>query len=581
MSAREDFRVSLSEYFKGKTPFSVEIPEEQVDHIMKKIHTGLNKNESYLIMGDYDVDGIYSTSALREVLLACKEADSSQSTIDYYIPSMDEGYGLDYEMLRYLFSKYDNVITVDNGTHASLVDKLTESDKDRLMGLDHHPFDTSVSLPKGMINPNSEGDVLISSGFLVEFLFQKLREKYPHYKEQIPSNHIIDLTAISLLGDVADRSNHQVSALIEMGMKEINNRNRGIYRRIFDEKDNLTIENINFKLNPLVNSLRRLGIDATRLVEAVSDRKLGSETLKTIDIMETANTVRKDATNYYFSNFADKQAKEYLEEYPDASLIVQMSNEYPLGLNGILAAMVSQKYNVDSFICSRNTGGNNLFTGSGRGNTIKDTMLEVLALGGETGLKSKLLSGGGHRVAIGGVTEDPKELMRLVNKLNLNKNATIEQSRGNENIYVSNKEYDIADYKEMCLEYDRLTRGIPMTENFFAEIGVYVVGPSKAEVEEMEKEGKQWMLLRLRDEGGETLSIRTRTSNFIDYDSLSKQNISVGVNPYPDKGSFDGGIFTDIVKKREPAGSKLLPDHGEDVNIEENQDVSIKKGRGV
>ena len=578
MSAREDFQSSLSKYFEQKTPFSVDIPEEKIEHVMKKIHAGLKENLSFLIVLDYDVDGLCSGSALREVLDACKKADNSQSTIGYYVPSMAEGYGLDYEMLRYLFSEYDNVITVDNGTHAKLMDKLTGADSGRLMGLDHHPYDTEAELPIGMINPNPEGDVSISSGYLVEYLFQKLREKYPHYEEKIPANHIIDLTAISLIGDVADRSNPQVSALIEMGLKEINNRNRGIYRHIFDDDRTITIEDINFNLNPKINAPRRLGIDATRLVETLSDRKLGSKTLETIELMETADKVRKDATNYYFSNFADKEAKRYMDENPNASIIVQMSNEYPLGLNGILAAMVAQKYDVDAFICSRNTGGDNKFTGSGRGGTIKDRMLQVLALGGESDLKSELLVGGGHRKAIGGVTGDPKKLKELVDEFNKKKPLEIKQSRGLSDSYISEKEYDIADYKEMCLEYDRLTRGIPMTESFFSEVGVYVVGPSKAEVEKMEEEGNQWMLLRLRDEAGETLSIRTKTCNFIDYDSLSKQNISIAVNPYPDKDSFDGGIFAQIAKKPKVKEIRLLPDHEEENNMD---NALLKKARGV
>jgi len=76
MSAREDFQSSLSKYFEQKTPFSVDIPEEKIEHVMKKIHAGLKENLSFLIVLDYDVDGLCSGSALREVLDACKKADN-------------------------------------------------------------------------------------------------------------------------------------------------------------------------------------------------------------------------------------------------------------------------------------------------------------------------------------------------------------------------------------------------------------------------------------------------------------------------------------------------------------------------
>lgn len=558
MKAEKDFLNALSKYFQEKKPFSVDIPEVQIKYFMDKIKNTLKKNESILIIGDYDVDGLCGAAGLREVFTACKKADNSDSNIEYYIPTMDSGYGLDYEMLRYLFSKYDTVITVDNGTHAKLTKQLTPEDREKLMGLDHHPYDTNIELPMGMINPNKDGSVSISSGYLVEYLLQKLRKEYQNYGEKIPENLIIDLTALSLLGDVADRSNKEVSSLIEMGLKEINKRDKGIYRYFFDDENEITVEDINFKINPLLNAPRRLGIDSTKLVEALTSRTLDAKTLNILQTMETANTVRKDATNYYFTEFADKEAKKYLEEYPDASVIVQMSNDYPIGLNGIIAAMVSQKYNIDAFICSRNVGGDNMFVGSGRGNTIKESMSRIVALGGETGLDSKLLSGGGHPVAIGGKVEDPRKLMELVNIYNQSNEPSIKAK--NENIYVSRDKYSISDYKKMSREYDELTRGIPMTDNFFAEVGVFVVGPGKKEVDAMEKEGKIWMVLQLRDEKGDTLSIRTKSSDFIDYDSLNEQKISLSINPVPSDEGFEGGIFAEVKPPRENIDLKIETD---------------------
>ncbi|MGL4954161.1 MAG: DHH family phosphoesterase, partial [Cetobacterium sp.] len=67
-----------------------------VDTGVKRILEAKSKNESIWIYGDYDVDGITSTSlcylALKEIGLDVK----------YYIPLRDEGYGLNKEALSYI-----------------------------------------------------------------------------------------------------------------------------------------------------------------------------------------------------------------------------------------------------------------------------------------------------------------------------------------------------------------------------------------------------------------------------------------------------------------------------------------------
>ena len=76
-----------------------------------RIMQALDKEESILIYGDYDVDGICSITLLYECITALGKR------VNYYVPDrFSEGYGLNAEALqRMLQDGVDLIITVDCG----------------------------------------------------------------------------------------------------------------------------------------------------------------------------------------------------------------------------------------------------------------------------------------------------------------------------------------------------------------------------------------------------------------------------------------------------------------------------------
>ena len=88
-------------------PFLMPDIKVAVDRIIKAIE----KNEKVIIYGDYDVDGITSTTVLKQFL------HDRGLDVDYYIPNrLEEGYGLNKEAIEDIISKkYTLMITVDCG----------------------------------------------------------------------------------------------------------------------------------------------------------------------------------------------------------------------------------------------------------------------------------------------------------------------------------------------------------------------------------------------------------------------------------------------------------------------------------
>ena len=62
---------------------------KDMDKAVKRIQKAIKNNETIFIYGDYDVDGVSSTSIL------CLYFDSINYPVNYYIPNrLEEGYGI-------------------------------------------------------------------------------------------------------------------------------------------------------------------------------------------------------------------------------------------------------------------------------------------------------------------------------------------------------------------------------------------------------------------------------------------------------------------------------------------------------
>ena len=85
----------------------MEDAEDAVERIIKAI----NEKESILICGDYDVDGISSTSLLLYSLLML------EANVNFFLPDrVHDGYGLSKKTIeKAIKNKYKLIITVDNG----------------------------------------------------------------------------------------------------------------------------------------------------------------------------------------------------------------------------------------------------------------------------------------------------------------------------------------------------------------------------------------------------------------------------------------------------------------------------------
>ena len=150
--AAEDFKTFLSKSKQGiLNPMSMLDMDKAVDRIAAALDAG----ESIAIYGDYDVDGITSTSLLYGFLR------SVGANLRYYIPDRkDEGYGINIMAVNRLIKEgVKLLITVDCGITA-----IGEIEFAKLQGMDvivtdHHTCKERIpTAAVAVLNPKREDD---------------------------------------------------------------------------------------------------------------------------------------------------------------------------------------------------------------------------------------------------------------------------------------------------------------------------------------------------------------------------------------------------------------------------------------
>ena len=121
-------------------PFLMPDMEKAVDRIINAIEN----NQKIMIFGDYDVDGITSTTVLKKFLL------DRNVCVSEYIPNrLYEGYGLNKQAIKKIVDdKYNLIITVDCGISAIEEVEYANSLGIETIITDHH--EPGETLPKAL-----------------------------------------------------------------------------------------------------------------------------------------------------------------------------------------------------------------------------------------------------------------------------------------------------------------------------------------------------------------------------------------------------------------------------------------------
>ncbi|WP_088044345.1 single-stranded-DNA-specific exonuclease RecJ [Bacillus sp. EAC] len=311
-------------------PFLLEGMDISIDRVFQAIE----ENEKILIFGDYDADGVSSTSVL---YLTLKELEAN---VDYYIPNrFTEGYGPNNNAFKWAHEQgYSLIITVDTGiSAANEVDFANELGIDVII-TDHH--EPPEELPKAFaiihpkLSPSYPFKELAGVGVVFKFASALLGREPEEYMELVSIGTVADLVPL------VDENR----LIVKLGVRQLKQTNRVGLKALLEisgvSHESISEETIGFAIGPRINAVGRLG-DAKPAVELVleNDREMARTRAEQIDLLnrerqELVSTMTEEAIKQVHS----------LDSSCSNKVIIVAKEGWNAGVVGIVASKLVDRF---------------------------------------------------------------------------------------------------------------------------------------------------------------------------------------------------------------------------------------------
>ena len=361
-------------------PFLMRDMEKAAARIMRAIRGG----EQIVVYGDYDVDGMTSTTLLMKNIRALG------GTVSYYIPNrFTEGYGINGAALRQIAAEGCGLlVTVDCG----IASVQTVADMERGMDIiitDHHLPGSTLPPAYTVVNPHRLDCPYPDKELAGVGVAFKLVQALWQMAEQRLYTDDMDIVALGTVADLVPLVGEN-RKIVQMGLRVMSeNPSEGIAALIRVaglEGKAINTGMVGFQLAPRLNAAGRIetarhGVELLLSADAQeADRTAGE--------LNMLNTERRDLEQRILT-----AAEAMLTDFtPDVPAIVVAGEDWNAGVIGIVASRLVEKYYRPSIVLTRQ---GDVYKGSCRSITGLH-IYEALAACRET-----LIQFGGHEMAAG------------------------------------------------------------------------------------------------------------------------------------------------------------------------------------
>lgn len=350
------------------------------------------------VYGDYDADGISASAILYKTL------NQMGAKVEVFLPNrMEHGYGLTLENIERL-QGISLLITVDCGITSAL-----EIDRAKEMGMttiltDHHECPHVLPKADYILNPKCPGEIypfhsLCGAGVAFKFAQALIGDA---------ALEMIDIAALATIADIVPLlgENRTIAAL---GLQRLNeDPNPGIdalvKKACAKRTSEIDAQTVSFVLAPRINAAGRISTAKTafELLTENDPEKLEHLAEKlcelNIDRQQRQERVVAEAM----------QMQEAIED-PGDKIIVLYKNDWDIGIVGLAASKISERYVKPTVLLGESEPG--IFTGSAR--SIPGVNIYE-ALYSQAAIYEKF---GGHAGAAG-LTIKEEHLRQLKHRLN-------------------------------------------------------------------------------------------------------------------------------------------------------------------
>lgn len=351
-----------------------------MEKAVERIQQAVEQRERVLVYGDYDADGITSTTVMKEAI------ELIGGEVEYFLPNrFIHGYGPNLSVFKEKIEEgIQLIVTVDNGVAGHEAVAFAQEQGVDVIITDHHELPDQLPEAFAVIHPKHPKGTypfpdLAGVGVAFKVASALLGD--------IPVE-FLDLVAIGTIADLVSLTGEN-RALVQLGLKMIQTGDRigldALIQSAGLKKDELSEENIGFAIGPRLNALGRLG-EAAPGVELMTTFD-EEQAIEIAAFIEETNNERKSIVDTITT-----EAFSMLN--PEMPIHVLAKKGWHEGVLGIVAGRIMQDTGKPAIVLTIDEAGESA-KGSGRSVSalnLYDALNEVREL---------FTHFGGHHMAAG------------------------------------------------------------------------------------------------------------------------------------------------------------------------------------
>jgi single-stranded-DNA-specific exonuclease len=306
-----------------------------MDTAVMRIHEAIKNQEPILIFGDYDADGVSSTTVL---MITLRDLGAN---VQFYIPNrFTEGYGPNEAAFRNAAENGINlIITVDTGISAVHEATIARELGMDLIITDHHEPGPVLPEALAIIHPKLPDSIYPFRELAgVGVAFKLAHALYGEVPE-----HLLEIAVIGTIADLVSLKDEN-RLIAKKGLEKLKTTNniglRAIFKLAGVDPMSINEETIGFTLAPRINAVGRL-----------EDADLAVQLILTGDPIEAENLAAEmDALNKSRQSIVNAITTEAIEEveknFPiESNKVLVIGKEgWNAGVIGIVASRLVEKY---------------------------------------------------------------------------------------------------------------------------------------------------------------------------------------------------------------------------------------------
>ncbi|HPE68414.1 MAG TPA: single-stranded-DNA-specific exonuclease RecJ [Thermotogota bacterium] len=301
----------------------------------------IRKNgEEIVVYGDYDVDGVTSTTMVYSILkrLGWK--------VDYYIPSrLEEGYGLSKAAIMELFHKgVRNIMTVDCGISSFSEVEYANFLQFKVIITDHHEVQDRLPPAVAVVNPKRMDDTYPDKGLAgVGVAFKVMDALLRRLGNPVDIMEYLDLVTLGTVADIVPlRGENRV--IVRKGLASLANTKRLGLKKLMQisgiNLQQIVTHDIGFKIAPKLNAVGRLESATAALRLLLSEDE--EEAMELARYLLSQNSRRQAIENQIYRE-AEAQLREH-PEFEKLPVLVLAREDWHPGVIGIVSSRLAAKY---------------------------------------------------------------------------------------------------------------------------------------------------------------------------------------------------------------------------------------------